>query len=793
MVSVLHKKLRRDLWQTKGMLTAVILIVALGVSCLVGMMGTSQNLQMARNSYYGQCRMADFWVDLKKMPVTELDVLDKLSGISEIRARIAFQVIVDLEGVEEPLSGTLLTLPPEPSPVINGIVIRSGTYFTPRRQDGVIVSEAFARARDIHEGDTIHLIMNGQRKALFVVGTAMSSEYVYMMPPGAIAPEPSRYGVFYVKRGFGEDTLGFHGACNSLAGLLTPEARQNPRPLFDELRRRLKSYGVFAITPLSLQASNLNLSGELSGLATISFFMPTIFMLVAVLVLNVLMTRLAQQQRTIVGTLKALGYRNLDIFLHFIQFGIFVGAGGALLGCGFGYWIAGAMTREYRSFFDFPRLVNQFYPGINITALIVALAFGIIGTLKGIRTVLNLNPAEAMRPPPPPGGGAVFLEAWTSLWRRLGFQQQIVLRNLIRNKGRTATAIFSAAMGASLVLVTFGTMDSLQYMVDFRFDLVNHADYTLTLRNDRGTGALLEGWQLPGMLAAEPILNVPCRFQHGNHGKKGVIMGLVQNARMTTPRSVSGKRIPVPDTGLLMARRLGKQLGLSPGDRVRVVPTQGLQQPVDLPVTGFIDSLFGLCVYADYDYLNRRISEAGAVSEMQLEGQPAGGAVRTFLRRIKSWPDLANYAKTSFQRKVLENAFVNKLGQMVYPLILFGAVIFFGAILNGSLISILERSREIATFRVLGYRPSEIGAMFLRENLIQYGIGALLGLPLGWWLLWGINSQYTNDMYSVPTIVAPFSWIKTVVLSFVFILGAHFFVRKAIRSLNWQEALSMKE
>ncbi len=792
-MNVLDRKLRRDLWQTKGMLTAVILIVAVGVSCLVGMMGTSANLQWARNLYYAQCRMADFWVDLKKMPVTELDVLENLEGISEMRARIAFQVIVDLEGVEEPLSGTLLTLPAEPSPVINGILVRSGTYFTSHRQDEVIVSEAFAQARGITEGDTIHLIMNGQRKPLFVVGTAMSSEYVYMMPPGAIAPEPSRYGVFYVKRGFGEDTLGFHGACNSLVGILSKEARQNPEPLFDELRRRLKPYGMFAITPLSLQASNLNLSGELSGLAVIALFMPTIFLLVAVLVLNVLMSRLAQQQRTIVGTLKALGYRNRDIFFHFIQFGLFVGTVGALLGCLLGYWIAGGLTVEYRMFFDFPKLDNRFYAGLSLAALFISLAFGIIGTLKGIRTVLNLNPAEAMRPPPPPGGGAVFLEAWTGLWQRLGFQRQIVLRNLIRNKGRTATGIFSAAMGAALVLVTFGTMDSLQYMVDFRFDMVDHADYALTLRNDRGRGALYEAGNLPGILGVEPILNVPCHFQNGNHRKKGVIQGLIPNARLITPRSVSGAPLTVPETGLLMARRLGEELGLSLGDNVRVTPTQGLQQPVDIPVTGFVDSVFGLCVYADYDYLNRQISEAGAVSALQLKGRPARSEIRTFLRQVKSWPDLANYAETEFQKRVLQNTFVNQMGQMVYPLILFGAVIFFGAILNGSLISIIERTREIATFRVLGYQPGEIGAIFFRENLIQYGIGALLGLPLGWWLLWAINSQYTNDMYAVPTIVAPVSWVKTVILSFVFIFVSHIFVRRTIKRLHWQDALSMKE
>ena len=436
---------------------------------------------------------------------------------------------------------------------------------------------------------------------------------------------------------------------------------------------------------------------------------------------------------------------------------------------------------------------NQFYPGLNLLAMVIALVFGVLGTLKGVRTVLQLNPAEAMRPPAPPGGGPVFLESWGWLWKRLEFRWQIVLRNLIRNKGRTLTAIFSAAMGSALVLTTFGTMDSLQYMVDFQYDLVNHADYTLTFRNDRGGGALVEATALPGIQNGEPILNVPCHFENRNHRKQGMIQGLIRGARMTTPRTETGERVVVPETGLLMARRLGEELGLSVGDRVRVTPTQGLQRPVDLPVSGFIDSLFGLCVYADYDYLNRQISEAGAISAVQLAGIPTRREVRKFLRHIKSWPDLANYAETSFVKQVMQNTFVNQMGQMVYPLILFGAVIFFGAILNGSLISIIERTREIATFRVLGYQPREIGAVFFRENAIQYGVGAFIGLPLGWWLLWSINSQYTNDMYSVATIVEPMSWIKTVILSFAFIFASHIFVRRAIVRLHWQDALSMKE
>jgi putative ABC transport system permease protein len=125
-----------------------------------------------------------------------------------------------------------------------------------------------------------------------------------------------------------------------------------------------------------------------------------------------------------------------------------VGAVGAILGCVLGYWIADGMTISYRSFFDFPKLNNHFYPGLNLTALIIALVFGIIGTLKGIRTVLNLNPAEAMRPPPPPGGGAVFLEAWTGLWKRLGFRSKSFFETSFETEGGTLTGGFFGRHGS---------------------------------------------------------------------------------------------------------------------------------------------------------------------------------------------------------------------------------------------------------------------------------------------------------------------------------------------------------
>ncbi|MFH1954140.1 MAG: ABC transporter permease [Pseudomonadota bacterium] len=792
-MKILDRKLRRDLWQSKGILAAIVAIVAVGIGCLVGMAGTSKNLEIAKNSYYAQCRMADFWIDLKKAPISEVEQLSRVPGVSDLRHRISYPVIIDLEGVDQPLSGKLLSLPEHPEPVINNIIIRSGNYFTGQRENEVIVSESFAKARKIGPGDNIDIVMNKQRKRLFVVGTAISSETVYMTPPGAIVPEPAKYGVFYVKRHFASENLGFQGACNNIVGLLTPDARQNPQAVLDEIEQRLNPYGVFAATPLSLESSNLALTAELGGLATMAFFMPVIFLSVAALVLNVLMTRMAQQQRTIVGTLKALGYRNREIFSYFLKIGVIVGLAGAATGSELGYWIAYSMTYMYSELFTFPSLHNEAYPGLILLSAIISVVFAVLGTARGVNSVIKLSPAEAMHQSAPVEGGGIILERWGLVWKRLGFRWQMVLRNLFRNKGRTLVGIFAAAMGSALLVATFGTLDSLKYMVVFQFDKVMLSDYTLTFRNEQDFGAVYEAKELPGVKRVEPILNVSCTFYKDNHQKKGMIQGLIPGATMTVPRDGQGNAVTVPTVGLLMNRRLATILDVGKGDYVRMVPTKGDQRPVNLLVADIVESMFGMSVYADYNYLNRLVDEAAAVSRVQLKAQMTTAQQRDFLRAIKRYPELQTFGDTAQEEKIMEATFVTKMAGEVHPLILFGAVIFFGSILNASLIAIVERQREIATFRVLGYQRGEIGSIFLRENLLQNMLGAFLGLPLGWWLLKMQAEEFTNDMYSMPCIVSTSSWFYSIGLAFLFVIGAQFIVQRAINAMDWNEALNVKE
>ena len=792
-MKILDRKLTRDLVQAKGLLLAVIMIVAVGTGSFVGMLSTYDNLFFARTSYYSRCRMADFWIDIKKAPVAELSEIAKMKGVSELRERISFPAIVDLENVDKPINGLALSMPGEQGDIINNIVMKSGSYFTGDMRNEVIVSDKFANARNIKPGMFIHLILNGTKKKLYVVGTAISSEHIYLAPPGGLVDNPAGYGVFYLKRDYAEDVFGFHGACNNVVGMLTPYAREHSEAVLDSISKALDEYGVYATTPLKQQFSNLTLSAEMGGLQTTATMFPAMFLSVAALVLNVLMTRIAEQQRTIVGTLKALGFSNKAIFNHFIKYGLFVGISGGVSGCFLGYWIAAGMTLMYKSFFEFPKLENNLYPGTMLTAVIISVVFSVFGTLRGVRRIIRLNPAEAMREPAPPSCGKILIERWEKFWKKLDFRWQIILRSLFRNKTRTAIGITAAAIGSAMVVMAFGFIDSMKEMISFQFNKVMLCDYDISLKDDLDYGAFIESKRFPGITHAEPVFSVPCTFSNRNHHKKGVITGLVPHARLTIPRNAQGNAVSVPVSGILMARRLADYLEVQEGQSICFVPVKGDKNRYRVKVVRIIDSMIGLSVYANYHYLNSLVGESSAVSEIQMKADQTAPEKQSFFRQLKTIPKLQSLSELKVQKKIVSKQFTGAMQGMAFMMILFAAVIFFGSILNGTLISIAERHREIATFRVLGYQSLEVGTIFLRENIVVNMIGAVAGLPLGYILLVGMMSQFSNDAYSMPSVVYPPTWLWTVLLALLFVLCAHWIVQKDISKMDWSQALSMKE
>ena len=213
-------------------------------------------------------------------------------------------------------------------------MIRQGSYFTDRRENEVIVNEAFAGYHRLRPGQWIRLLMNNQQQELFIVGTAISSEFVYLLGPRLDHARPQAISAsFTSSSSYAEEMFDFKGSANQVLGRLSAAAHGSPREVLRRAEQMLEPYGVFTTTPLEEQMSNKFLSQEIKGVRSFAVISPCMFLGVAALVLNVLLSRLAQQQRMVIGTLKALGYSDLQVSWHFLKFGLAVGISGALVGC----------------------------------------------------------------------------------------------------------------------------------------------------------------------------------------------------------------------------------------------------------------------------------------------------------------------------------------------------------------------------------------------------------------------------------------------------------------------------
>lgn len=792
-MSVLERKVLRDLKAHAGMLLAITSIIGVGVTCFVGLSTAYWNLSEAKEAFYWLCRMADFSIELKKVPLAELDRLERLPGVAEIRPRIQSFVTVDLDHVQEPLNGLVLSLPDRREPVIDDILLVRGGYFTDRRQNEVILSEAFARKHNLEPGKWVRVVMNNRLEELFVVGTAISSEFVYLLGPGAITPDPEHFGVLYLKRSYAEDVFDFAGAANQVLGRLSPGGRGDVAEVLRRAEDLLDDYGVLTTTPLEDQPSNRFLTQEIRGLRSFAVISPVMFLAVAALVLNVLLTRMAEQQRTVIGTLKALGYSDGRLFWHLLQLGLWVGVAGGVLGCGLGYYLAGRMNVLYQTFFQFPDFRNRFYWHVHVWAMAISVACAVVGSLRGSWAVLRLQPAQAMRPPAPRQGGAILLERWKRFWNALGSGWRMVLRNLFRSRVRTVASIFAAAMGASILVNTLMMEESPYYLIDFQFRRVMRSDVELTFKDERGEAALLEAARLPGVDRAEPVLDVACTFFHGPHRKKGSITGLAPDARLTIPRDIRGQPIRIPPAGLAMSSKLAEILKLKPGMMVTVKPIRGLRRERQVPVHEIVEGYLGTMVYADIHYLSRLVDEEFALTGVQLSLDQQPGHLGTLYHELKQLPALQSTAVRAeiiagLQETVLKHQWI-----VVWILEGFAGIVFFGTVINASLVSLAERQREMATLRVLGYGPWQIGSLLLRESLFTTLLGSLLGMPLGYLLTWWVAVEYESDLFRLPIVTSANTWNRTLVLAVAFALLAHLFVQRAIHKMAWLDALKTQE
>jgi putative ABC transport system permease protein len=224
-----------------------------------------------------------------------------------------------------------------------------------------------------------------------------------------------------------------------------------------------------------------------------------------------------------------------------------------------------------------------------------------------------------------------------------------------------------------------------------------------------------------------------------------------------------------------------------------MIPVKGERRPVDVPVASIADSFVGLEAYAEIDYLSRTVGEEFAMSGAQLltDGNPE--RLSQLHRDLKKAPAIEAIVSRTRMIESLHEVLLANLIISIGVLIGFAGVIFFGSVVNASMVNLAERQREVATYLALGYSEWRVGGLFLRESLLTNMLGAIVGLPIGYFLTWLTVIFYNSDLLRLPLVTAPWIWTTTLALALLFTLAAHGVVQLSIFRMDFLNALKVKE
>lgn len=788
-MSALARKARRDLWHLRGQALAIALVIAGGVATLVMSQSTYASLMNTRAQFYREGALADLWAPLVRAPDTLAPRLAAIPGVQAVQTRLLAPGTLALAGFGEPVRAEVVSLPLEGGqPRLNRVQLRSGRLPSPDADDEVVVGEAFASAHALRVGDRLQLTLRGRQRALRVVGIGSSPEYVYQNPPGAIFPDFKRFAVLWMNRHAMEKALGMDGAFNNVVLQLAGGA--SAAPTIAALDALLARYGGVGAYGRHEQTSARYLEEEMRQLRTMARLFPAIFLGVAAFLLHVVLMRLIGTQREQIGVLKAFGYPDYRLALHYLAIAGAIALSGALLGIGGGALLGSWLAQVYQGIYRFPFLDYALDGRAVTVALAVSLSAAAGGALIALQAAARLPPAEAMRPPSPPRFGPALVER-LGVQRWLSPSSRIALRDLARRPLRAFATVTGLALASAVMAVGRFQGDAIDYMVDTQLSLSQRHDLSVTFIEPTSRAALFELAALPGVRVAEPVRIVPVQLVHGARRYRTVIQGLPPDATLSRPRDTSLHPLAPRSDGVLLTEYLRERLALAPGDMLEVQALDGHRHRRELRVAGFVPEPIGAQGYMTLDALNRALGDGDVISGVLLGVTP--GTEPALYARLDRRPWVAGVSARRAGIRSFYATMAESMRAFTWIAALLGALINVGLVYNAARISLSERGRELASLRVLGMTEGEVSALLLGE----LGVLVLLSLPFGfaagWGLCWLMVQGFQSELFRVPVRLTT----ATYAFAGLTVLGASVFsallVRRRIARLDMIAVLKTRE
>jgi putative ABC transport system permease protein len=784
----LHIKLLRDLQRLWAQALAIALVMAAGVTTLLLGAGAYQSLSQTRADYYGANRFAHVFVNLTRAPKAMVPEIAAIEGIAAAEPRIVKIALADIEGMREPASVMIVSLPGGRQSELNRVYLRTGRLPETGAREEVLVSEGFAKAHGFTTGSSLSVLLNGVQRKLTVSGVAISPEFIYTLGPGDLMPDERRFGVVWMPETTLAAAYNLEGAFSSLSARLLPGASETRA--IEKLDEMLARYGGQGAYGRKDQISHAFLDAELKQLESMSRILPPIFLVVAAFLVNMTLSRLIALEREQIGLLKALGYSSWAIARHYIEFVAMIAVVGVAIGFAAGVLLGNGLTVMYARFFNFPFLVFNRQPELYIVAAGITVAAAVLGALKAVGDVAWLPPAVAMAPPAPP----LFHRAFGGVFEFGPMVRQssvMVTRHLLHRPWRTASSILGAAFAVAVLVGSLWSFGSIEYMIDVTFYRSDRQDASISFTDVKPITALYDILHMPGVLRAEPYRAVAAKMKHGHIERRLELTGKPARADLSRVLDASLAPVSLPPWGLVISGALADILKVGTGDMVEVELLEGDRRSLSLPVAAIIESYLGLTASMEIGALNTALGEGQMISGVNVAIDDA--EEDTLFATLKKTPQASFIALQKVALQKFRDTLAENISVMITVFAALAGIIAFGVVYNFARISLSEQGRELASLRVLGFTRGEVSSLMLGELAAV----VLIAQPLGWLIGYGFAvamvQGYSTELYRVPFYIGRSVYAYSSLIVIVAAVLSALVVRRRIDNLDMIAVLKTRE
>ena len=762
---MLFRKMLRDFKDHKAQFLSIFLMALIGVFAFTGISGEAVGLVEVSSSYYEDTNLADGWIYGEEI---DDDVFSDIKSMDEIKDAQREMVVDTVANYSSDPDITLHIV--EGKQNISKFYLFKGEDFNPNDEEGIWIDKRFADGRNLDIGDKITLKFDGKKVSKTVRGIMYSPEYVYYIQEGSLLPDFSQVGFAYIPSKGADFDIKY----NTIA--LDAYDDLDEKDFKSALEEKLGQKAYVQYVDRDNNVGIKTLQDEISQHQMFSGIFPAIFVLVSLLTLVTTMSRVISAQRMQIGTLKAMGYSNKSIILHYLSYGFVLSLTGSAIGL-----VIGPLTIPYlfyptmSSTYSLPRWGPSWDISFFAVAALMVVSSVLISYIS-VKGISDENPAETIRPKAPKLVSSGLIER-TKIWKRFSFNERWNYRDAKRNKTRAIMSVFGVFACALLVMSAFGMVDSINDVEDWQYNQIYNFNSKLILEEN------ITDSQLDHILdetGGEGIREEAIELKYKGIKKTGTLT-VMNDSEYYKVTDANRNYISLDPNGVAISDKMAEVLGLKVGDKVRW-HVAGNPKWIDSEITETYSIPFGQGLIMSPKTFDK---EGGD------DYNYSSNVVLTKENVSKNYTGVSSITTSEDIRKGW-NTMTEALDLMVSVLTTFAIVLAVVVLYNLGLLSFTEIQRELATLKVLGFNSKSLRRLLLTQNLWFSTIGFILAIP-GAYILMGIMMGSTGDEYCFPINIYLWNFVLSFLITFGLSVLVNLAFSRKIKKVNMVESLKSNE